>query len=98
MAVSADHFEPRYLHFVLSQIDLGELSNPGPVPSVNESAIGALKVKFAPMHDQVECANRIDRELSKVRSLISANTRQVELLQELRQALITSAVTGQLEI
>jgi type I restriction enzyme S subunit len=40
----------------------------------------------------------LNRQLSTIDSVLASLTRQIELLREHRQALITAAVTGQIEI
>ena len=47
---------------------------------------------------RVEIADRLDEALVSLQALDVAVSRQIDLLQERRQALITAAVTGQIEI
>ncbi len=47
---------------------------------------------------QTEIADRLDQAQARVDQLTKALDRQVNLLQEHRQALITAAVTGQLDV
>ncbi|WP_227717968.1 restriction endonuclease subunit S domain-containing protein [Micrococcus luteus] len=53
-----------------------------------------------PQHldEQREIADHLDRETAKIDALISKAERFIELAQERRAALITAAVTGQIEI
>lgn len=54
---------------------------------------------WAPPRDtQREVADRLDREVGTLERQASARGRQIDLLLERRQALVTAAVTGQLEI
>jgi type I restriction enzyme S subunit len=47
---------------------------------------------------QVEVADRLDRDVSLLETQVNLRRRQVALLRERRQALITAAVTGELEV
>ncbi|MFI2540913.1 hypothetical protein ACH47F_02755 [Micrococcus luteus] len=50
------------------------------------------------MVEQREIADHLDRETAKIDALIAKAERFIELAQERRAALITAAVTGQIEI
>ncbi|MCY4369206.1 MAG: restriction endonuclease subunit S [bacterium] len=58
----------------------------------------ALRTPVPPMAEQRQIAQRFEREADKARMAIDALGRQVELLNERRQALITAAVTGGLAV
>ncbi|WP_454107183.1 restriction endonuclease subunit S [Micrococcus aloeverae] len=51
-----------------------------------------------PLAEQREIADHLDRETAKIDALIAKAERFIELAQERRAALITAAVTGQIEI
>lgn len=51
-----------------------------------------------PLEEQCEIADHLDRETAKIDVLIAKAERFIELAQERRAALITAAVTGQIEI
>ncbi|WP_135029286.1 restriction endonuclease subunit S [Micrococcus flavus] len=57
-----------------------------------------LEVPAPPLPEQRAIANQLDRETAKIDALIAKAERFIELAQERRAALITAAVTGQLEI
>ncbi|MEI9941986.1 MAG: restriction endonuclease subunit S [Pseudomonadota bacterium] len=88
----AEH-DPRFLLYALGDLDFGQLSNPGPVPSINA---GDLKDVFLPIpapRIQRSIASFLDRKTTTIDALIHKKERLVELLQEKRQALVTQAVT-----
>lgn len=58
----------------------------------------SLRTPVPPMDEQQEIVRRFEGEASRTRSAIGALGRQVGLLTERRQALITAAVTGQLAV
>lgn len=58
----------------------------------------SLPVPLPPLEEQREIAGHLDRETAKIDTLIAKAERFIELAQERRAALITAAVTGQIEI
>ncbi|MCV7487024.1 restriction endonuclease subunit S, partial [Micrococcus luteus] len=58
----------------------------------------AIKIPVPPPAEQREIADHLDRETAKIDALIAKAERFIELAQERRAALITAAVTGQIEI
>lgn len=95
--------EPRFLAHLLAGLA-------GPILAllVEESAHGtrALRMErwkefslyLPPRQEQLDIVRNLDRLARAVRSAVDSLTSQIDLLQERRQALITAAVTGQLEI
>lgn len=57
-----------------------------------------LPVFMPPIEEQGHIADRIDVELERIRGLISLTERSIDLLREKRAALITSAVTGKIDV
>ncbi|OOL31571.1 hypothetical protein GQ85_12795 [Rhodococcus rhodochrous] len=55
-------------------------------------------VPVPPLEEQREIADHLDRETAKIDALIAKAEQFIELAQERRAALITAAVTGQIEI
>lgn len=58
----------------------------------------SLPVPVPPLEEQREIADHLDRETATIDALIAKAERFIELAQERRAALITAAVTGQIEI
>jgi type I restriction enzyme S subunit len=51
-----------------------------------------------PFEEQQAVASYLDSETSKLDARIAKRRRQIELLQEYKQALITDAVTGKIDV
>jgi type I restriction enzyme S subunit len=98
MAVFSSELDSRYLRYVLTQVDMGQLANPGPVPSINESVVSSLSIRVPPLEDQRRLADELDRCMTHGLTIGQHLNKQVELLRERRAALITATVTGELEI
>jgi restriction endonuclease S subunit len=82
----------------LSGLDLGELANPGAVPSVNEGQICEITVAPPPLPEQRAIAAFLDRETAKIDALIKKIQEAIERLKEFRTALISVAVTGKIDV
>ena len=57
-----------------------------------------LKIPFPPLPEQRAIAEYLDAETARIDTLVSKLQRQIELLTERRQAVITAAVTGKLDV
>jgi type I restriction enzyme S subunit len=65
---------------------------------VNVSHVVDFSMPVPARHEQEELVQQIGKEQEVTNYLVSRSERQLELLQEHRQALITAAVTGQLDL
>lgn len=84
-------------YYWMCSLDLGELANPGAVPSINEGQIREIRVPVPPLNEQKAIAAFLDRETARIDALIEKKRRQIELLHEKRAALISHAVTKGLD-
>ena len=89
--------DSNWMMYWLSELDLGKLANPGAVPSVNEGQMKEQEVVLPPLPEQQAIAAFLDRETSRIDALVAKKERLIDLLQEKRTALITSAVTRGLD-
>jgi type I restriction enzyme S subunit len=90
MPINGDN---KYWYYWLSEIDFGQISNPGPVPSVNEFQLKSFPAIAPPLEEQRAIATFLDKETTKIDTLIEKQQKLIELLKEKRQALISHAVT-----
>lgn len=98
MGVTVQSGDPRFVYHSLGSIDLGEFSTPGPVPLLNEGAALSVCIPWPPIETQRKIAAALDEHDVATLAPRRVVLRQMILLQERRQALITAAVTGQLDI
>lgn len=68
------------------------------VASTSATKIAAFRVPVPPIEEQGAVVDRIQRALQPLAVLTTTLSRQIELLKERRQALITAAVTGEIEV
>lgn len=67
-------------------------------PAVNMEDLKNFHVVFPPYSEQREIVTHIERETGKVDHALQQAERQIELLQELRQSVITEVVTGKRKV
>jgi len=65
---------------------------------IGQSTIMDLVIALPPLGEQGELVSYLERELAKLDTLIAEAQRAIELLQERRAALISAAVTGQIDV
>jgi len=67
-------------------------------PAINASEIARIPVCQPSLNEQESIAYFLDQETAKIDALIAEQQRLIELLQERRSALISAAVTGQIDV
>ena len=82
---------------VRRQFDLLSNSTTG-LANLNSSIIRQIVVPVPPPAEQTQIVAFLDRETAKIDALIAEAQRAIDLLQERRTALISAAVTGQIDV
>lgn len=88
----------RYLYYVMSTIRFDWLVNPGAVPSTSEGAVGRFVLAFPPVEEQRRITDHLDEQTAAIDTLSTKATQMISLLRERRQALISAAVTGKIDV
>jgi type I restriction enzyme S subunit len=83
---------------VLHRRHLLDLAYGAGQPNISQETIRSLRVPIPDVDTQETMAASLDTESARAGKMKSALAHQIDLLREYRQALITSAVTGELEI
>lgn len=73
-------------------------SNAATLPILNQDKTGYIKIALPPLSEQQAIADYLNTETSKIDTRIAKRRKQIELLQEYKQALITAAVTGKIDV
>lgn len=90
---------PDYLYYVFRAGQLFQgLGKLGTQLNLNTDTVGAIEIPVPPLHEQDMIVKTLDRLTGKNNGCRTSVYRQIALLKERRQALITAAVTGELEI
>lgn len=93
-----EHNCPAFVCAVMTLLRFDFISNPGTVPSLNESQIANVAFAMPPLAEQQDIAVIISEESQKFDALSGNCTKAIELLQERRAALISAAVTGKIDV
>ena len=70
----------------------------GGQPNISQDIIKKLKVSLPPLPEQQAIVNYLEAETSKIDAQIAKVNRRIELLNELKQSIITEAVTGKIKV
>ena len=93
---------PRFIQYQLltrEVVDLVDGSTYGAkMPRASWGFLGCLEMPSPPAEEQLAIACFLDRETAKIDALIAEAPRAIKLLQERRSALISAAVTGQIDV
>ncbi len=88
MAIVPTGLNSRYLHYWLSTVDLGEMANPGPVPSINEGPVRDLPVPEIGVYLGEAIADYLDAEVARIDALIAKKRRMIALVEQRWRALV----------
>ena len=87
-----------YLGELLRSMNLGQYSTSAAQPGLSVEAISNLRIPAPIIEEQNKIADYLLIESGKWESLIGAATQSISLFQERRSALISAAVTGQIDV
>jgi len=102
LRVTPQAVEPRFLahqllgRFVQGQVDV--IKSRAAQPHLNADELGDILIRHADLTTERSVADLLDSQRSSTQELQLALARQIDLLAEHRQALITAAVTGELDL
>ncbi|MCP4459350.1 MAG: restriction endonuclease subunit S, partial [Cytophagales bacterium] len=103
MVFTPESMDPKFLAYVLlsEYMLIGQIyqaRNRAAQPHLNAEELGSFIIALPLVHEQEEIAHHLDNFLQSMDSAISGITKSVNILKEYREALITSAVTGQIDV
>ncbi len=91
-----------YLRYALTTSEVRQAIEKAMIGStfrrINVSAIRALPVPSPPHGEQTQIVAHLDQQTANIDTLIAAAERFIALSRERRSALITAAVTGQIDV
>ena len=94
--------DPDFLRYALTSTEVQHAIDRAMIGStfkrINVSAIRALPLPVPSLDEQRRIAAYLDEQTSKIDTLIAETERFIELARERRSALITAAVTGQIDV
>ena len=86
-------FNDSYFEYMLKAANLKQYANQSVQPLITSEQVKALPVPRLPLEEQKQIAAFLDRETTKIDTLIDKQEQLITLLQEKRQAIISHAVT-----
>lgn len=87
----------RFVWYALQTVDFAAHSANSAVPGIDRNDIHVLPVVVPPHEEQLAISHFLDSETARVELLIAEATHAIGLLQERRTALISAAITGQID-
>lgn len=98
--VGGAHLRPRYFFFWLQAFRdrIISLGTGGGQPNISQEKLRSLRIGVPPLTEQDDIIAMLDRACSRMRQLEDQLADSVEMLREYRQALITAAVTGKIDV
>lgn len=88
----------RWLYYWATTVPFGLYSTNTALPSMTSGVLGRLKLSLPPLSEQRAIADHLDDVTAKIDTLIAKAEESIALSQERRAALITAAVTGQIDV
>lgn len=97
---SNKHINAKYtFYFFLSaKSDLLISAIGGGQPNISQDVIKKTKIILPPFSEQQDIVRHLDKECGKIDAQISKANRRIDLLEELKQSIITEAVTGKIKV
>ena len=90
-----------YIHHVFNSTLFVYQSGAFITSTINQLTLGILndfKISWPPLSEQRSIADFLDRETAKIDNLVDKVHKAIDLLKELRTALISAAVTGKIDV
>jgi len=87
-----------YYYFVSISSVLNALGIGTTFKELNTESLKNLSIPLPPLQEQKQIAEYLDKKLSQIDKLIKKSKKAIELLKEKKEALITNAVTGKIDV
>ena len=91
-------FNLTFISEFLRFMDLGQYSVSAAQPGISVERIKGLKIAIPPLSEQITIAKYLENKISIFERLTEKSTAQITLLKERKTALISSAVTGKIDV
>ena len=88
----------KFCYYVAKTIPFDYYASNTALPSMTQTDLGSHVVAFPDKAEQSLIASALDRETSRIDTLISKTLKSISLLKERRSAFITAAVTGMIDL
>jgi len=89
---------PKFAYYLLKALDVKYLSEGTAVGTLNRNYIHNLFIPLPSLSEQIEIVLFLDHETAQIDALIDKVKASIEKLSEYRNALISAAVTGKIDV
>jgi type I restriction enzyme S subunit len=89
---------PRFVFYKLMSLDLESFDRSSANPTINRNVLHPVKVSWPPLDEQRQIAQFLDSNNEKHSGLVAVISKSIDRLREFRCALVTAAVTGQIDV
>ena len=90
--------DPKFIYYKLKSMDLENWDTGSANPTLNRNSIHPVKVSLPPLKEQIEIVSFLNSEFQRTDQMIDKIEKHIILFQQYRQALITAAVTGKIDV
>lgn len=87
-----------FIAYCLLSRRLDDIADTSTIPQINNKHIYPLNFPFPDLSEQIELVKHIENKTQKLDKSLLLITREIELLQEYRTALISATVTGKIDV
>lgn len=87
-----------FYYYLSAKSDLLLSAIGGGQPNISQDVIKKTKITIPPIIEQEVITDYLDKQCTKIDAQISTANRRIELLDELKQSIITEAVTGKIKV
>ena len=94
----SDVFDLQFLSFVMRIRNLNDIASRTAQPLITGTQVRDQRIPAPPLKEQQQITAFLSQELAKFDTLTAEAQRAIDLLQERRTALISAAVTGQIDV
>ena len=88
----------KYIFHVIKNRGLGDICDQTTIPQINNKHIYPLDFPLPPFEEQSLIVHSIDKKISSFDLILNSEKKRLDLLNEYRQSLISSVVTGKIRI
>lgn len=97
-SIRFQNVEPRFVYYLLQHLPIDAEAGKSAVPGVSRQDIHPMRIGLPPIEEQRSLIRQLDEFLVRKERLALKVGEQLTLLAEYRQALVTAAVTGQIDL
>lgn len=92
--IPTEDADPFFIFMAMENVELGPMSNPGPVPSVNQNTIRRVEIPAAPLEEQ----EKIVEKMQTLDAYLESAKRSQEALKQVRKDALHALLSGDKDV